>query len=196
MQNPIYVTQPYLPPLAEFIPYLMKIWDSKILTNGGPFHQRIEGELCRYLGVKHLALFTNGTLALVTALQALRITGEVITTLIHSWPRRIHLSFARSARWNLSLPLCGVHSLMDAGASGFAFPRTERGEDNPEFLSCPLVIFSKSLWMLIFVTSRVFTFWVRSLRPRLSYWRRVWGCCSTLKAQALRVVAPTQTCRQ
>jgi len=80
MTKPIYVTQPYLPPLEEFIPYLAKIWDNKILTNGGPFHQQLEKELCDYLGVKHISLFTNGTIALVTALQALRITGEVITT--------------------------------------------------------------------------------------------------------------------
>ena len=79
-QKPIYVTQPYLPPIEEFTPYLQKIWDNKILTNGGPFHQQLEKELCGYLGVKHISLFTNGTLALVTALQALRITGEVITT--------------------------------------------------------------------------------------------------------------------
>lgn len=78
--NNTYVTQPYLPPLEEFLPYLREIWDSKWLTNGGPFHQRLEVELARVLGVEHLALFTNGTLALVTALQALRITGEVITT--------------------------------------------------------------------------------------------------------------------
>jgi dTDP-4-amino-4,6-dideoxygalactose transaminase len=77
---PIYVTQPYLPPLEEFVPYLQKIWDSKILTNGGPFHQQLEVALSDYLGVENLALFTNGTIALVTALQALRITGEVITT--------------------------------------------------------------------------------------------------------------------
>jgi len=76
----IYVTQPYLPPLAEFIPYLTEIWDSKLLTNSGPFHEQLERELCDYLGVKHLALLTNGTIALVTALQALRVTGEVITT--------------------------------------------------------------------------------------------------------------------
>ena len=76
----IYVTQPVLPPLEEFIPYLQEIWVNKILTNGGPFHQQLEQALCDYLGVKHLALFANGTLALVTALQALRITGEVITT--------------------------------------------------------------------------------------------------------------------
>ncbi len=78
--KPIYVTQPTLPPLAEFIPYLEQIWDNKILTNGGTFHQQLEQALCDYLGVKHLALFTNGTIALITALQALRITGEVITT--------------------------------------------------------------------------------------------------------------------
>src|SRR5258707_5944510 len=76
----IYVTQPHLAPLEEFIPYLQQIWDSKILTNCGPFHQQLEAALCKYLGVRHLALFSNGTLALVTALQALRITGEVITT--------------------------------------------------------------------------------------------------------------------
>src|SRR3990172_8876795 len=77
---PIYVTQPSLPPLEEFIPYLQQIWESKRLTNSGPFHQQFEQALCDYLGVKHLALFANGTLALVTALQALRINGEVITT--------------------------------------------------------------------------------------------------------------------
>ena len=80
MSKPIYVTQPYLPPLEEFIPYLEKIWENKWLTNNGPFHQQLEQALCDYLGVDHLALFTNGTIALVTALQALRITGEVITT--------------------------------------------------------------------------------------------------------------------
>ena len=78
--KPIYVTQPYLPPLEEFIPYLERIWDSKILTNNGQFHKQLETDLCEYLGVENLALFTNGTIALVTALQALRITGEVITT--------------------------------------------------------------------------------------------------------------------
>lgn len=82
MNNPnsIYVTQPYLPPMEEFIPYLEKIWANKILTNCGPFHEQLEQALCQYLGVEHLSLFTNGTLALVTALQALRVTGEVITT--------------------------------------------------------------------------------------------------------------------
>lgn len=78
--KPITVTQPYLPPLEEFIPYLEQIWESKWLTNNGPFHQQLERALCEHLGVEHLALFTNGTIALVTALQTLRITGEVITT--------------------------------------------------------------------------------------------------------------------
>jgi dTDP-4-amino-4,6-dideoxygalactose transaminase len=77
---PVYVTQPVLPPLEEFVPYLEQIWANKWLTNNGPFHQQFEQALCDYLGVKHIALFTNGTLALVTALQSLRITGEVITT--------------------------------------------------------------------------------------------------------------------
>jgi dTDP-4-amino-4,6-dideoxygalactose transaminase len=80
MPNSVYVTQPSLPPLEEFIPYLREIWDTKILTNGGPFHQKLELALCEYLGVEHIALFTNATIALITALQALRITGEVITT--------------------------------------------------------------------------------------------------------------------
>ena len=74
------VTQPYLPPLEEFLPYLEQIWDSKVLTNGGPFHRRLETDLAAYLGVPHVCLFANATIALVTALQALRISGEVITT--------------------------------------------------------------------------------------------------------------------
>jgi len=78
--KPVYVTQPALPPLEEFSKYLNQIWDSKILTNNGPFHQQFEKELADYLGVKYLSVFANGTLALITALQALRITGEVITT--------------------------------------------------------------------------------------------------------------------
>lgn len=78
--NPIYVTRPFLPPLEEFMPYLQNIWDGRVLTNNGPYHQELEDALCKYLGVKYISLFSNGTLALVTALQALRITGEVITT--------------------------------------------------------------------------------------------------------------------
>lgn len=78
--KPILVTQPFLPPLNEFNEYLEKIWESKWLTNNGKFHQELENALCDYLGVKYISLFANGTLALVTALQELRITGEVITT--------------------------------------------------------------------------------------------------------------------
>jgi dTDP-4-amino-4,6-dideoxygalactose transaminase len=80
LEKPIYVTQPALPPLEEFTELLKQIWDNKILTNNGPFHQQFEKELAEYLGVKYLSVFANGTLALMTALQALRITGEVITT--------------------------------------------------------------------------------------------------------------------
>ncbi|ASE85510.1 TPA: DegT/DnrJ/EryC1/StrS family aminotransferase [Citrobacter koseri] len=80
MDKNIFVTSPLLPPLDEFIPYLEEIWQNKQLTNAGPFHQQLEEALAEYLGVEHLCLFANGTLALLTAFQALRITGEVITT--------------------------------------------------------------------------------------------------------------------
>ncbi|MDE5875464.1 MAG: DegT/DnrJ/EryC1/StrS family aminotransferase [Muribaculaceae bacterium] len=76
----ITVTSPLLPNLEEFNTLLKEIWDSKWITNNGSFHQRLEKELAAYLGVPYLSLFTNGTLPLITALQALRITGEVITT--------------------------------------------------------------------------------------------------------------------
>ena len=80
MKKPIPVTQPFMPPLEEFLPYLSRIWDSKWLTNAGEFHQQLEHDLARHLGVEHLSLFANGTIALIVALQALRITGEVVTT--------------------------------------------------------------------------------------------------------------------
>ena len=80
MDQKIFVTQPFLPPLEEFIPYLEKIWENKWLTNIGPFHQELEEKLAEYLGVKYVSLFANGTLGLITALQELRISGEVITT--------------------------------------------------------------------------------------------------------------------
>ena len=79
-KNPITVTSPLLPPLEEFVPYLEQIWQSKWITNNGHFHQELEKALCEYLGVEYISLFTNGTLPLITALQALRIQGEVITT--------------------------------------------------------------------------------------------------------------------
>ncbi|MEG1865347.1 MAG: DegT/DnrJ/EryC1/StrS family aminotransferase [Bacteroides sp.] len=76
----ITVTSPLLPSLEEFIPYLEDIWERKWLTNNGHYHQALEQALCDYLKVPYISLFTNGTLPLMVALQALRITGEVITT--------------------------------------------------------------------------------------------------------------------
>lgn len=80
MSKNIYVTQPSLPDLKEYTKLLEQIWESKIIANNGPFHKQFENELCEYLQVPNISLFSNGTLALITALQALRITGEVITT--------------------------------------------------------------------------------------------------------------------
>lgn len=76
----IYVTRPSLPPIREFTPYLEKIWNDKWLTNMGCFHDEFELELCKFLGVKHISLFANGTTALMVALKALQISSEVITT--------------------------------------------------------------------------------------------------------------------
>ncbi len=80
MKSQITVTSPLLPPLEEFNKLLQEIWDSKWITNNGSFHKQLEKELAAYLKVPYISLFTNGTLPLITALQALRITGEVITT--------------------------------------------------------------------------------------------------------------------
>lgn len=79
-KNTITVTSPLLPDRAEFEQMLKEIWDSKWITNNGQFHKQLEKALCEYLKVPFISLFTNGTLPLLTALQALRITGEVITT--------------------------------------------------------------------------------------------------------------------
>ena len=99
MADPVFVTQPFLPPLEEFLPYLETIWERKILTNNGPFHRELEEALADYLGVEHVSLFANGTLALVTALQALRVNGEVITT-PYSFPATSH-----SLLWNNISPV-------------------------------------------------------------------------------------------
>ncbi|MEQ9105923.1 MAG: DegT/DnrJ/EryC1/StrS family aminotransferase [Limnobacter sp.] len=69
-----------MPPLEELTPFLEQIWANKVLTNGGPFHQHFEQALCDYLGVEFISIFTNATVSLISALQALRVTGEVITT--------------------------------------------------------------------------------------------------------------------
>ena len=76
----ITVTSPLLPNLDEFHELLKEIWNSKWITNNGSFHRQLEAALAEYLKVPYVSLFTNGTLPLLTALQALRITGEVITT--------------------------------------------------------------------------------------------------------------------
>lgn len=79
-EKQITVTSPLLPDLEEFKAYLAEIWDSKWITNNGSFHRQLEKALAEYLDVPFVSLFTNGTLPLITALQAMRITGEVITT--------------------------------------------------------------------------------------------------------------------
>lgn len=76
----ITVTSPLMPSLAELNEYLSDIWNRKWITNNGHYHQELEKALCKYLDVPYISVFTNGTLPLITALQALRITGEVITT--------------------------------------------------------------------------------------------------------------------
>lgn len=93
------VTRPSLPPLGEFLPYLEDIWASRQLTNCGPYHQRLERAMADYLGVAHLSLFANGTLALMTALQALGVRGEVITT-----PYSF-VATAHALRWNQITPV-------------------------------------------------------------------------------------------
>jgi dTDP-4-amino-4,6-dideoxygalactose transaminase len=80
MNKPITVTRPTLPPFEEFIESLRAIWDSRILTNNGPFHEKFEKDLAAHLGVEHLSLFANGTLALLAALRIMDLDGEVITT--------------------------------------------------------------------------------------------------------------------
>lgn len=79
-QHQIYVTKPFLPPLEKLMPFLVEIWETRILTNGGPFSRQLEEKLCSYLGVDYISLFNNGTNALITSLKALGVSGEVITT--------------------------------------------------------------------------------------------------------------------
>jgi len=78
--GPIYVTRPSLPPLEALLPLLERIWDSRILTNQGPFHQQLETALAAFLGVEHVSLMANGMLALEAAIDAAGLTGEIITT--------------------------------------------------------------------------------------------------------------------
>jgi len=80
MGDKVYVTRPFLPPLEEVNQYLEKIWADRLLTNNGRFHNELENKLAEFLNVKYVSLLANGTLALLLALKALEITGEVITT--------------------------------------------------------------------------------------------------------------------
>jgi dTDP-4-amino-4,6-dideoxygalactose transaminase len=99
IQKPIFVTKPHLPPLEDFIPYLEEIWANEWLTNGGPLHQRLEQELGSFLSVPYVSLFNNATNALMVALRALDITGEVITT-PYSFVATTH-----SLLWNGNTPV-------------------------------------------------------------------------------------------
>lgn len=80
LQDMITVTKPNMPPLSEFVPYLEEIWSNKVLTNNGPFHLQLEKELAKYLKVPYISLFSNATIALIIAMQSLRLQGEIITT--------------------------------------------------------------------------------------------------------------------
>lgn len=97
--KPIYVTQPHLPSLNELIPLLEDIWDTKVITNIGKYHKELEISLAEYLKVPYVSLFSNGTLALITALQTLRISGEVITT-PYSFAATCHALY-----WNNIVPV-------------------------------------------------------------------------------------------
>lgn len=98
-KSPIFVTQPSLPKLKDLIPYLEKIWDNKIVSNSGPFHNQLEEELCKYLDVPFVSLVSNATLGLITAIKVLNIKGEVITS-----PYSF-LATANSLVWNNIKPV-------------------------------------------------------------------------------------------
>ena len=95
----ITVTSPLLPPLEELTPYLEDIWQRKWLTNSGHYHQQLEQVLCEYLDVPYISLFSNGTLALITVLQALELKGEVITT------PYTFVATAHAIKWNNLTPV-------------------------------------------------------------------------------------------
>jgi dTDP-4-amino-4,6-dideoxygalactose transaminase len=99
MNDNIFVTRPYMPPLEEFTPYLQKIWNSRILSNCGPFHVQLEQELAAYLGIPFISLFNNGTTALVIALKALAAEGEVITTPFS------YVATSHAVLWNRQIPV-------------------------------------------------------------------------------------------
>ena len=88
--KPIYVTRPYLPDLSEYVRQLEDVWSERWLTNNGPQQILLEGKLCGYMSVRHLSLFNNGTMALLTACRVLELSGEVITTPF-TFPATIHV---------------------------------------------------------------------------------------------------------
>lgn len=99
MKNKIYVSKPLSPALEEFIPYLESIWRSSIFTNKGKYHQKFEEELSEYLGVKHISLVSNGTLALMVAIKALNLKKEIITTPF------TYIATANSIKWAGAIPV-------------------------------------------------------------------------------------------
>lgn len=113
-KEPTYVTRPTLPPLEEYVEYLKSIWDSRWLSNSGPFHNQLELELCKFLNVDHISLFNNGTSALTASLQALDLKGEVITTPFS------FLATTHSLLWNQLTPV-----FVDTNKSGFNLDPTE-----------------------------------------------------------------------
>ena len=95
----IFVVRPSLPQLKELIPYLEEVWENKIVSNSGPFHQKLEDQLCKHLDVPYISLVSNGTMGLITALQALGIKGEVITTPYS------YVATSQSIMWNKIEPV-------------------------------------------------------------------------------------------
>ena len=98
-RSKITVTQPFLPPIEEYLPYIQQIWKNKHIANKGPFHEELEEKLCEYLGVKFISLFVNGTTALLVAIKALELKGEIITT-----PYSF-VATAHSIMWNKTKPV-------------------------------------------------------------------------------------------
>ena len=94
-----YITKPYLPPLDEYVVYLQEIWNSRELTNNGSFHKKFEFELANYLGVKHVSLVNNATSGLMIAMEAMKLTGEVITTPFS------FIATSHSIKWNRLKPI-------------------------------------------------------------------------------------------
>ena len=118
----ITVTSPLLPDLDELDAYLRDIWSRKWITNNGHYHKELEAALCEYLKVPYISLFTNGTLPLITALQAMRITGEVITTPFS------FVATTHSLWWNGIKPVFVDIDPVELRHQ----PRLHRGGDNPQ----------------------------------------------------------------